>query len=113
MNSKGTARFDLPGMMISFVEVGVVVDDVGAEEAENVMVDFYGEVVPGCHTRLSRVETCLYWTIMIREECVKVPCERESIGLVGRGFRIQGGVTYALANVNWRDLLLRRATCSV
>jgi hypothetical protein len=66
MKSKGTAGFGLPGMM-SFVKVGVVVDDVGAEEAENVMVDFYGEVVPGCHTRLSRAKMCLLRTNLIRE----------------------------------------------
>ena len=60
-------------MMMSFVEEGVVVDDVGTEEAENVMVDFYGEVVPGRHIRLSRAEECLFWTISIREECGKGP----------------------------------------
>jgi hypothetical protein len=56
MDSKGTTGFGLAGMMMSFLKVGVVFDDVGAEEAENVMVDFYGEVVPGCHTRLTRSE---------------------------------------------------------
>jgi hypothetical protein len=111
MNSKGTAGFGLAGMM-SFVEVGVVVDDVVAEEAENVMVDFYGEVAPGWHIRLGIVEdVSLFWTNMIREGCGKVPCERESIGLVGRGFRLQGLPYLALVKVNWRDIL-RSTTCS-
>ena len=50
MNSKGPTRFCLAGMM-SFLEVGIVVDHISAEEAENVIVDFDGEFVPGRHMR--------------------------------------------------------------